>query len=372
MMKITITKDEMQKKLGDVQNIVERKTVMPILSHCLLEVGGRGGAIYATDLETAIREPLELLGSENEGSWCIPAKKLFEISKEVDEDIVIEEDEVGWIKLKSGKSNFRIACMNPDDYPRWPVIEEKKTVRIKASVLLSMIDKTLYCAGEADNRYAFNALLFHVDGANKVMTAVGTDGHRLAIITKPVEVDSADEMKIIVPRKAVTEIRKFIAAKEDEVTFDITDKYVRFNLGDVVFLTKIIEGMYPNYEQAVPKNNDKKAVMDRESLIKSMRRVSVMSAVSKEKSKVVRVDLGEGQMNIFAVDMGVGEANEGLSIDYEGETLTLGFNARYMLDSLLSMETPRVVAHLMDGLSPVLLKEEGSEDYKCIVMPMRI
>ena len=372
MMKITITRDEMQKKLGDVQNIVEKKTVMPILSHCLLEVGGAGGAIYATDLNMAIREPVELLGAEQEGAWCIPATKLYEISKEVDEDIVIQEDEVGWIKLKSGKSNFRIACMNVEDYPRWPVIEEKKSVGIKASVLLSMIDKTLYCAGETDKRYAFNALLFHIDGANKVMTAVGTDGHRLAVITKPVNVDFEDEIKVIVPRKAVTEIRKFIAANQDDITFDVTDKYVRFNLGEVVFLTRIIEGMYPNYEQAVPKDNDKKAVMDCETLIKSLRRVSLMSAVSKEKSKVVRVDLGEGQMNIFAVDMGIGEANEGMSVDYEGETLTLGFNARYMLDCLLSMETPRAVAFLKDGLSPVLLKEEGSEDYRCVVMPMRI
>ena len=372
MMKITITREEMQKKLGDVQNIVEKKTVMPILSHCLLEVGGRGAAVYATDLETAIKEPVELLGSEQEGSWCIPAKKLYEISKEVDEDIVIEEDEVGWIKLKSGKSNFRIACMNPDDYPRWPVIEEKKTVGIKASALLSMIDKTLYCAGETDNRYAFNALLFHVDANRKVMTVVGTDGHRLAVITKPVDVDFQDDIKVIVPRKAVTEIRKFIAAKEDDITFDITDKYVRFNLGEVVFLTKIIEGMYPNYEQAVPRDNDKTAVMDREQLMKSLRRVSLMSAVNKEKSRIVRVDLGESLMNVFAVDMGIGEANEALSVDYEGESLTLGFNSRYMLDCLMSMETSRVVALLKDSLSPVLLKEENSDDYRCVVMPMRI
>jgi DNA polymerase-3 subunit beta len=372
MMKITITRDEMQKKLGDVQNIVDKKTVMPILSHCLLEVGGQGAAVYATDLETAIKEPVQLLGSDREGSWCIPAKKLYEISKEVDEDIVIEEDEVGWIKLKSGKSNFRIACMNADDYPRWPVIEEKKTIGIKASVLLSMIDKTLYCAGETDNRYAFNALLFHIDGTHKLMTLVGTDGHRLAVITKPVNVDFEDEIKVIVPRKAVTEIRKFIAVNQDDITFDVTDKYVRFNLGEVVFLTKIIEGMYPNYEQAVPRDNDKKAVMEREPLMKSLRRVSLMSAISKEKSKVVRVDIGEGQMNIFAVDMGIGEANESLNVEYEGETLTLGFNAKYMLDCLLSMETDRVVALLKDGLSPVLMKEEGSEDYRCVVMPMRI
>ncbi len=368
-MNVTIAKEEMQKKLSDIQSIVETKSTMPILSHFILDIGKDGGTIYATDLETAIREPIDALEVKEEGRLCVPAKKLYEISREVVNDILIENEASEWIKLRSGKSNFRIACLNPDDYPQWPVIDETQRLTIHSKKLLHMIEKTIFCSGENDTRYTLNGVLFHIIGDKKKFIVVGTDGHRLASISTEIDVDSQEDIKVIVPRKSALELRKFLASLDEDVTFDITKNHILFVLKEKEFLTKLIEGTYPNYEQVVPKGNDKTLTLNREDFVSSLRRVSVMS---KERSHAVKFDIADGELIITATDPELGEAQDRLSIEYKGEEVTFGFNARYILDVLAAMGSSEVVFELLDTISPTLLTEKGNEDYQCVVMPMRI
>jgi len=375
-MKVNVSKAEMQEKLANIQNIVEKKNTMPILSHFLLSAGKKGSSIIATDIETALREPIEV-SVEKEGKICIPARKLFEIVREVDADLSFEAIDEQWLKVKSGASSFKLACLPHGDFPAWPSslggadIDE---ITIDAPVLLEMIEKTIYSAGESDTRYTLNGLLFHPKPEKKSFTIVGTDGHRLAIIHRQIDSKVKDEKKIIVPRKAVSELRRFLPTESGEgemqrVTISIGEKHLLFTIGKIQFLTRLIEGSYPNYENVIPQSNEKKMSIGREIFAKVLRRVSVMS---RERASAVRLDLENDKTTFFSSSPDLGEAKEEVPVDYKGDAVTLGFNARYVLDVLNAMTSDKVILELQDPLSPVLVKEDGNEDYQCVIMPMRI
>jgi DNA polymerase-3 subunit beta len=376
-MKLIVSKEEMQEKLANIQNIVEKKNTMPILSHFLLNAGKKGSHIIATDIETALKEPIEA-NVEKEGKLCIPARKLFEIVREVEGDVSFEVIDEQWLKVRAGASDFRLACMPAADFPAWPSAlggDDVEEVAIDAPLLLEMIEKTIYSAGESDTRYTLNGLLFHVNPGNKTVTVVGTDGHRLAIIIKQTDAKVKGEKKIIVPRKAVSELRRFLpvdaekAGDSPKVKISIGEKHLLFNVGNIEFLSRLIDGAYPSYENVIPASNDKKILIERDMFVKVLRRVSVMS---KERANAIRVDLEDGKLVVSSSSPDLGEAKEDVAVDYKGDKVSLGFNARYVLDVLGAMTTDRVVFELQDPLSPVLVKEEGQEDYQCVIMPLRI
>lgn len=367
-MKITVEKEELQRKLSDIQNIVEKKNTMPILSHFLLTAAQDGNNITATDLETAFKEPIAI-SVITEGRICIPAKKLFEIVREMDGEISLESADFQWLKVKSGKSHFRLACLSADEFPVWPSLEGADRMEIASSMLLEMIDKSLYASGEADTRYVLNGLLFHIkpDG---VLIVVGTDGHRLALSEKKAGPLLKEEKKVIISRKSVSELRRFLSEdKTKNVIMDIGKNHVMFETGDVKFLTRLIEGNYPNYEQVIPAANEKLLTVERALLIKALRRVSIMS---KERSNAVKVEIDANNMVISASNPDLGEAKDELAVEYSGTQLTMAFNARYMLDALNVMSAEKVVIKLNEPLTPTLITEEGDSDYRCVVMPMRL
>lgn len=367
-MKLSVAREELQEKLANIQNIVEKRNTMPILSHFLLDAGKKKSYILATDLETALKEPLQLK-VEKDGKLCIPARKLFEIVKEVEGDIVMESDDGQWLKVQVGMSNFKIACLPADEFPAWPNLENAEEMQIDTKSLAEMIEKSLYAAGESDTRYTLNGILFHAKQGKGEMTVVGTDGHRLACITRKGEVPLKEEKKVIVPRKAASEVKRFLDRGEEKLTMVFGKSHMMFKIQDVQFLTRLIEGTYPNYEQVIPQHNDKKAKLSRVEMIKALRRVSVMS---REKSNAIKADIIEGTLTISASNPDLGEAKDEFKVEYKGEDLSLGFNARYLLDALNAMTGDSVVLELQDPLSPTLLREEGDENYKCVIMPMRI
>ncbi len=367
-MNVIISRDELQKRLADIQSVVDKKTTMPILGHFLLSAGEKP-FVSATDLETAIKEPVILQEVKEGGELCIPARKLYEIVREVEGDIKIESEGVEWVKLKAGKSNFRLACMNPEDFPKWPGLSDKVDVEIEAGKLLNMIEKTLYSAGESDSRYTLNSLLFHIKPQEKTFTVIGTDGHRLSAINDTIEVETEEEIKVIVPRKSASELRKFLSSEEGRIRMEIATNHVAFNIGEIQFLVRLIEGTYPNYEQVIPVGNEKIIGILREEFIKSLRRVSV---ISRDHSNAVKIDVSPGALTFTASNPDIGEAKDEVRIDYEGDGVSLGFNARYLLDALNALTAEKVIFEVQEALSTTLLREEGNEKYKCVIMPMRI
>jgi DNA polymerase-3 subunit beta len=374
-MKLQVTKDEMQEKLSNIQNIAEKRNTMPILSHFLLDVGKNEANIVATDIETALKEPLSVTVKQ-EGKVCIPARKLFEIVKEMEGDLSFETVDEQWLRVKSGKSTFKIACLSPNEFPTWPVLGDAEEITIDATVLLEMIEKTIYSAGESDTRYTLNGLLFHTKPQDKELIVVGTDGHRLAMLKKKIDSEMKEEKKIIIPRKAVSELRRFLpTAKKSEgadverVRILIGEKHMLFVIKGVQFLTRLIEGTYPSYENVVPHDNKKHMSIERDNFSRVLRRISVMS---RERASAVKCDLEQDTLIVSSSNPDIGEAKEEISVEYKDEKLSLGFNARYIIDVLAAMISDKVILKLQDPLSPVLMKEDGNEDYKCVIMPMRI
>lgn len=364
-MKLTVSRQELLNRLSNIQNIVEKRNTMPILSHFMLDVKKNITTITATDIETAIREPLQA-EIQAEGKLCIPARKLFEIVKEIDGDVTIESDDGQWIKVSAGLSSFRLACLSPEEFPSWPEMENPEEITMEAVILEEMIQKTIYSAGESDTRYTLNGLLFEI--TSDKITVVGTDGHRMALISKPLENGFAEEKKVIVPRKTVSELRKFLGS-EGSVSINLSQNHVLFKISDIEFLARLIEGTYPNYQQVIPSDNDKKIEINREDFVKALRRVSVMS---RERSNAVKLELENGILKLTSSNPDIGEAKDELSVPFEGDPLSIGYNARYILDVLSAMSTEQVTFELKDQLSPSLLKEAGNEAYQCVVMPMRI
>lgn len=366
-MKVVVSKDEIQEKLSNIQNIVEKRNTMPILSHFLLDAGKKESYIIATDLETALKEPLHIK-VEKEGKICIPARKMFEIVREIEGELIWESVDDQWIKIKAGASNFRLACLSSKEFPAWPGMEDMEEISVNAKFLKEMIEKTVYSAGESDTRYTLNGLLFHVMPGVKI-TVVGTDGHRLALIIKNMEGSLKEEKKLIIPKKAAAELRKLLDKTEENIRVTLCKNHILFTVGEIQFLTRLIEGTYPNYEQVIPSNNEKKIMVQREEFAKTLRRVAIMS---KERSNAVKMDLSENLISITSSNPDIGEARDEITVEYKGEDLSVGFNARYLIDILEAMSSERIVMELQAPLSPVLIKEEKNEDYQCVIMPMRI
>ena len=366
-MKIIVSKDEILAKLSNIQSIVEKRNTMPILSHFLLDAGKSGSSITATDLDTALKEPLKIT-VEKEGKICIPARKMFEIVREVEGDLTCETIDEQWLKVKVGASNFRLACLASKEFPAWPGMEDMEEFTMSGQVLSELIEKTVYAAGESDTRYTLNGLLFHVPAGDKI-TVVGTDGHRLALIQRNIEGGVKEERKLIIPRKAAVELRKLLDKGEEQVKVTLCKNHVLFSVGDIQFLTRLIEGTYPNYEQVIPSSNDKKILVGRAQFLKTARRVAIMS---RERSNAVKVDISGGLIALSSSNPDLGEARDEIAVDYKGDELSLGFNAKYLIDILEAMSSENISMELQAPLSPVLLKEEKDADYLCVIMPMRI
>ncbi len=369
-MKIKVEKEELQRVLQGIQGIVERRNTMPILNHCLFMVSGQKTWVLATDLEIALKEPVKAEVIK-EGGLCVPARKLFEITKEVEDGITLEAQENNWLKVKAGLSAFKLIGLPEEEYPQLPKTDNVERIEVQSEVLKKMIEKTIYAAGDSDTRYTLNGLLLHFIPVKDEteLRIVGTDGHRLSVIARMINAKVSGEKKLILPKKAAQELRRLLEEIEGMLTIGIEKNHLFFQLDEVLFTSRLIEGTYPNYEQVIPKLGDKKLGIDRGLLIKAIRRTAIMS---REKSNAVRMDVEDGKITMVSSNPDIGEAKDEVAVEYKGEAVSIGFNARYLLDALLAAEGEKVTLEMHDALSPTMLKDEADEGYKNVIMPMRI
>ena len=371
-MKLKIKKDEILKGLQRIQGVVDKKNTMPILSNMLLVADGKGIEIIATDLEIGLRGRYAA-DVEKPGAVTVSAKKMFEIVRELpEEDIQIRVEEGNWVKIVSGHSQFKLVGLPKEEYPNMPDVAEEGMITIDGETLRDMIKKTLYAAGENDARYVLNGLYVHLSqtkgGLNIRM--VGTDGHRLSMIDRIVEAKHKEE-SVIVPKKAMIEIRRLLEEDSSQEGFQIgfSKNHALFKRDGLVMVSKLIDGNYPNYQQVLPTQNTKKVSVSKDIFTHAVKRVSILS---KEKTNAVKLQLEKNTLLLSTNNPEVGEANEELSINYTGESISIGFNSRYLMDVLMAMDRETITLELNDSLSPCLVKEEGNDAYKCVVMPMRV
>jgi DNA polymerase-3 subunit beta len=338
----------------------------------LLVADGKGIEIVATDLEIGLRGRYEA-EVEKPGAVTVSAKKMFEIVRELpEENIQIRVEESNWVKIVSGRSQFKLVGLPREEYPNLPDVAEEGMITIAGEALREMIKKTLYAAGENDARYVLNGLFVHLSQGKGGLNVriVGTDGHRLSMIDRVVDAKHKEE-SVIIPKKAMLELRRLLEEDESQEGFQIgfSKNHALFKRGDLVMVSKLIDGNYPNYQQVLPTQNTKLVTVSKDMITHAVKRVSILS---KEKNNAVKLQLEKNQLTLSTNNPEVGEANEELAIDYKGDSLAIGFNSRYLMDVLTAMDGENITLELNDALSPCLIKEAGNESYKCVVMPMRV
>lgn len=375
-MKVRIGRDELLTGLQRVQGVVEKRNTMPILSNVLLEARQEGAEIVATDLEIGMRGLYKAAVLET-GGVTISARKLFEIIKELPSgDIELTTGENNWTTIQMGKSQFKIVGLPSVDYPALPAIEREGLTPLSGDGLLELIRKTLFAAGDNDARYILNGLLVTLINTEKKTTLrlVGTDGHRLAVAEHEMSQSGGkgvpQEIKAIIPKKAAHEMRRLLEEGGDgEPLIGFAKNLMIFRKSGLLLTSRLMEGNYPNYQQVIPKEGGKKINVNRIELESALRRVSVLS---KDKASAVKVSFAPGKMTLYSSSPDYGEATEELPARYEGEALSSGFNARYLLDVFGVMDGESVSLQIETPLSPCLIQESESPGFKCVVMPIKI
>lgn len=375
-MKVRIGRDELLTGLQRVQGVVEKRNTMPILSNILVEAKQDGIEIVATDLEIGVRGLYKATVVDT-GGVTISARKLFEIIKEVPPgEVELTSTDNNWTTIQAGKSQFKVVGLPSTEYPALPTIEREGLTPLSGDGLLELIRKTLFAAGDNDARYILNGLLVTLIATDRKtsLRLVGTDGHRLAVseqeVGKAVTNGVPQEIKAIIPKKAAHEVRHLLEEGGDsEPLIGFTKNLMIFRKSGLLLTSRLMEGNYPNYQQVIPKESGKKISVNRAELESALRRVSVLS---KDKASAVKVSFTSGTMTLFTSSPDYGEASEDLPARYEGDSLSTGFNARYLLDVFSVMDGESISLQMETPLSPCLIQEPDNPGFKCVVMPIKI
>jgi len=354
-----------------VLNVVPQKTTMPVLGHLLLEATAGQVKLTATDLDLTIATTIEA-DVQREGSVTLPAKRFSEIVRQLDPGATVGLDvSRSNALITAGRANFRILGTGPEEFPKVPALAFKKGVTTPADTLRKAIQRTVFCVSRDETRRALTGVLWEVTGDS--MSMVGTDGHRLARISLPVELDVEARTEVIVPTKALNQVLRLAGDTDDEgVIFKLAEDHVIFRFGKTVLFTRLIEGPFPKYQDVIPKDNDKKVVLKREAFVDALRRVSLLSD---NLTHQVRVSVKRDQVVLSARTQDVGEAQEEIEAQYGGEELELGYNAQYLSEILRNVETEDVLLSLSSPLAAGLIEplEQGEdENYLCLLMPLRL
>jgi DNA polymerase-3 subunit beta len=371
-MEITVSKFELLRELTATQGVVERKTTIPILSNYLFEAGGDKLSLTATDLDLSLRTSCAAK-VKKEGACTIPARKLHDYVKLLpDADITIKLLENHWVSIRCGRSNTKMVGMARSNFPSLPAFPTAGIVKIPAQVLRSLIAKTGFAIASEESRYTLNGALMVLKPESIVMVA--TDGHRLAHIERGGEKFEgvSGELKTLVPKKAMDELKSLLdSADAEEIEFAKDESTLFFRIGSRLLTSRQLTGQFPNYEAVLPKDNSKSINLRGGELSAAIARVAQFAD---ERSRAVRIKLEKGELKLSASSTETGESEDTIEADYNGEPLTIGFNAQYILDFLKATGSGDVKLELKDAQSAGQLRPAENEDYKYryIVMPMRI
>lgn len=368
-MRFVIKQKDFLKELQYTQGVIERKNTVPILSHVLLEASGKNLLIAATDLDVSIQcmSPADV---QTSGAAAISARKLFEIVRLLpNEDVSIKVLDRGWVQIICGNSTFKVAALEKESFPRTPSVEGR-TISLPAPVLRRMIGRCIFAIAEEESRYMLNGALMLVESG--VLTLVATDGHRLALVRwKGKGIKSEEDRRVLIPKKTLVELSKLASGEQPSIEFASDENHLFFKVGERVLVSRTLAGQFPNYELVIPRENDKKVVLDVMALTAGLRRAAVLAD---EQSRAVRLSFKEGQLHISATSADVGEARESVPAKYEGGPVEIGFNAQYLLDFLTSLESEEVVLEVKDLETQGLFQPEpeGDHTYNYVVMPMKL
>ena len=372
IMKATIERATLLKGLSHVQSVVERRNTIPILSNVLLEATGEGALrLMATDLDIQINEQVAAQ-VEQPGAITVSAHTLFDIARKLPEGAQVSLSAAeGRMTIVAGRARFSLATLPRDDFPVIAEGELPTRFELPAETLKQIIDKTRFAISTEETRYYLNGIFLHVseDGGKPVLKAAATDGHRLARVTvaRP---DGADAMPdVIVPRKCVAELRKLLDEVDGSVGVSLSGSKIRFDLGQAILTSKLIDGTFPDYNRVIPTGNDKILKIDPSSFKEGVDRVATIAT---EKTRAVKMALDRDRITLSVTSPENGTAAEEVPGDYSAAGFEIGFNSRYLLDILGQIEGDTVEVHLADAAAPTLIRENDKAPALYVLMPMRV
>jgi DNA polymerase-3 subunit beta len=367
-MNIKINRDTLLKPLSSVSSIVERRHTLPILSNLLLEVKQNKITLTATDLEMQISLSVDTAKSE-ELSTTISAKKLLDICRSLPENAEINlTTQENRIQVKAGKSRFNLQTLPATDYPLMTKAagNTAATITISQNTLRRLFKKVEFAMAQQDIRYYLNGLLFDVT-ANR-LNVVGTDGHRLSFTSTELS-QNYEKQELILPRKTVIELIKLLDDSDEEVVIEITPGQVNFTFNDIQLISKVIDGKFPDYTRVIPVGQQNSFTVNRMAILLAMQRASILS---NEKYRGIRMVLAKNSLRLISTNSEQEEAEEELELNYTSDALDIGFNVTYMIDVLNNVASENIVFSFADANSSCLVTVPNDENYKYVVMPMRI
>lgn len=366
-MKFTVDRETLLKPLQQVIGVVERRQTLPVLGNLLMVASDNGLMITATDLEVEIQSRVDVAIDEP-GEITLPARKLVDICKALPENASIQfniKDQKA--QIRSGKSRFTLATLPAADFPLVENIKGDCSFAIAQNKLKELIERTQFSMAQQDVRYYLNGLMLEI--AKGRLRAVATDGHRLALCDMPVNIDTKEVRQVIVPRKGIQELMRLLESGDKPVQVDVGINHIGVSNADIRFTSKLVDGRFPDYDRVVPKGGDKLVLADRELLRQALSRTSILS---NEKYRGIRLNLEKNLIKIQAHNPEQEEADEEFEVDYKGGGLEIGFNVTYLLDVLSSVRSDNIEITLSDSNSSCLMREPGTEQYRYVVMPMRL
>lgn len=369
-MKFSVSKENLLIPMQQIVGVVERRQTMAILSNVLIRSVGERLLFTGTDLEVQMvsSAAAEIV---DHGEITVPARKLLDICRSLSDGVMLKFD---WSPdkaiIQAGKSRFVLATLPAENYPEFDTASGFDIAfQVRAAMLRRALDKTVFAMGQQDVRYYFNGLM--LDLRDGVLSAVATDGHRLALCEQRFsEDDSSGFRKIIVPRKGVLELQRLLAnvADDDVLVLELSSNNIRFTLGDVVFSAKLIDGRFPDYQRVLPKEIKWLLKIDRQEIKAALTRVSILSS---DKFRGIHLNLSPGLLTLTAQNPEHEEAFEEIEVEYTGMPLSVGFNVSYLLDAINNVDSSDVLFLFPEDVHSCLIQDADALDFKFIVMPVR-
>lgn len=365
-MKLTASREEFLAPLQSVIGVVERRQTMPVLANVLLGARDNRLAVTGTDLEVELVAAASV-SVQQPGDVTVPGRKLLDIFRSLPEKTSVTLSSEGErISVRAGRSRFTLSTLPAAEFPVVEEINAQQTLTLAQGEFRRLIDKTHFSMAQQDVRYYLNGLLLETEG--KLLRAVATDGHRLALCEMELESAARSGQQVIVPRKGVLELQRILGS-EGTIELTIGSNHVRAQIGDIRFTSKLIDGRFPEYGRVIPASPPRRIEADREVLRQALQRTAILS---NEKYRGIRLALKPDLLTVQAHNPEQEEAEDQVEVSYQGEELEVGFNVNYLLDALAAIEGEKVEIGLTDANSSCLIRAPGGAQTRYVVMPMRL
>ena len=368
MIVLKATQDKVLSLLQSVAGIVERRHTLPILANVLLRKTGPSIEVTTSDLEIQIRTTAELDGDMENFSTTVGARKLIDILRTMPADQTVSlESSATKLILKGGKSKFTLQTMAAEDFP---LVQEAANFgpvfSVPQKALKDLLSQVSFAMAVHDIRYYLNGILFVAEGNQ--LSLVATDGHRLAFASATLDVD-VPKQEVILPRKTVIELQRLLSDTQGAIEMQFAGNQAKFSFDGMEFVTKLVEGKFPDYTRVIPKNHKNSITLGRTALLATLQRTAILTS---DKFKGVRLNIDPGTLRVASNNAEQEEAVDELDIDYGGDSIEIGFNVTYLIDALNNMSQDMVKLELSDGNSSALFTIPDNATFKYVVMPMRI